>query len=98
MCPPLVAPGPGTCPIMLLAASSPWSLCLPAWDLPQPLVLPSQPPPQHSWHPASCLLAQFGGSPQLRTPNERGVVGGGETAEIGVWIERLMGCGELYWG
>lgn len=89
-------PGPGACPTMLFAASSPWSPYLPPWDLPQPLVLPLWLPPGHSWLPAGCLLAQQGGSPQLQPPNGLGMVGGGERGDIGMWIGGLVGCEGLY--
>lgn len=87
MCPPLVVPGPGTCPIRCYWQRLLGPCVYPLGACPNPLFCLPSFSPQHSRHPASCLLAQFEGSPQLQTPNELGVVGGWERGEVGVWGE-----------
>lgn len=91
--PTLVAPGPGACPTVLLAASSPWYPYLPAWDLSRSLVLPHG---RHGRLPASCLLVRLGGSPPVNEPQMGWEMGRGERLEC-VSVG-LVGCELLYWG
>lgn len=75
----------------LLLAASPWSLCLPPWGLPQPLVLPPQLLPTAQTAPSQLPPGPVWGEPPVTNPKRTGCRG-----RVGEGRDRCVGRG--WWG